>query len=1321
MKKVLAIISAGILAALAFSSCVKEEQPTFDYTKATAPVLGNYTIGEEEITAKFTPGAFNMGFNEEMPVNHALAIVSFNGEAVSKTLTTTNKDGVLTLKLVNLAKALISLGATEGSTADVELAVRATMQDVARDNGINGHVDSEGHIRIASFQVVIPEIVGSPYADYLEDSDWTVIGSLSAYGISWDGDLNMWTDGSGNHVAAHVTLKADDEFKFRKDQAWTVNMGGDFGGLDNEFGVTQDGPNIKVGADGVYDLYVNPDSGIAWITEAYDPYPDFTEASNWSVIGALSKHGISWDGDLAMITDGVWHVALSVNLAGDDEFKFRQDASWSVNLGGEFGGLDNEFEVTQDGPNIKVGAEGTYDLFVNPGSGMAKVSEASGAKVSAKLGGEEPGPGPEPVTGWNIIGLNGDWENDIRATQDGDLWTAYITAEGDTEFKWRKDGGWDENYGGVLVALGEPFEAVPGGDNIKIGAGFWKVVLDTANLTITVSDGVVWSLIGDFNEWAGDVDMTLTEGKWVSPATKLEGGFKIRKNHDWGENVGGTFAAVGEPFAAVAGGDNITVPAGTYMVTYDPEAATIVVDELGWGLVGTINGWGGTPDIMLKEDGNFLVAKNVTLTADDEVKIRYNQDWADNRGGKSLVGVPVQAVPGGDNIKPGAGTFDIYYRPNSEVIIVAQAGSELSYWGVVGTINGWGGTPDILMYQNDEGLLQSAELELAASDEIKIRMNEAWGSNRGGSFKELGEAIEVTQDGPNIMLGRPAKVTIIYNAEAETITVAGEYTGETPPQEPYSLIGWHAGDSWTTNVELIDVEGQPDWRVAKYIGANGGNIDFKFRRGTAWVPQIGAELKTPKNVNELFKVSEKTDGAQPDPANIHLEGDGVYDVYLNEKELTCFILDAGSDFAIPTTWESGATPEMDWYIIGEAVGGWDAENDVPLLDEGEGFYVARSVTILGEKSFKFRANHAWTYQLTCPGLRTPGITFDLEDGNGSGNDMQVAADGVYDVFLSKDLTQGLIVGVGEPAKQVLFLNEFDTTNKKLEIYNASDKEIDMTGWTLSKDETVWTIPAEHAKVPAKGYIVYTGKSDGTLDPTFGLSGTKGFIVVLKDKDGNEVDKVDNSSAREGGIVQIPDGKSWGRKTDGADEFVIFDTPTIGAPNGAAAAEVKITIDGDMSDWASVKGEETPDNICKEMKVYNDDENFYVYLRSEPGGRGNALWGEEAGYYYIDFDWDNDDTTGIPENKNPGFDCWLYMYVFGGTADAPFIKEHPNGHGEAMSIENLTAKGVITAEMIEIELSIPRADMVAVEAGTVTRILSWRSKDGTKIQMNYTVR
>ncbi|MBR0084902.1 MAG: hypothetical protein IJP93_12545, partial [Bacteroidales bacterium] len=58
----------------------------------------------------------------------------------------------------------------------------------------------------------------------------------------------------------------------------------------------------------------------------------------------------------------------------------------------------------------------------------------------------------------------------------------------------------------------------------------------------------------------------------------------------------------------------------------------------------------------------------------------------------------------------------------------------------------------------------------------------------------------------------------------------------------------------------------------------------------------------------------------------------------------------------------------------------------------------------------------------------------------------------------------------------------------------------------------------------------------------------GFLLKIKDKDGNVIEEVNNTSDRDGGIVAIEDGKSWGRKTDGSDEWVIFSVPSIGESN-----------------------------------------------------------------------------------------------------------------------------------------------------------------------------
>ena len=117
MKRIVSIISAGVLVLLA-ASCVKEELVMFDASQATAPVLNSFQIGEKEITAEYTPGAFRQGFNDKIAPNHTFAIVKAGGQAFSKAVTSSDKDGVLTLKPANLAKALMTLGFAEGSTTD---------------------------------------------------------------------------------------------------------------------------------------------------------------------------------------------------------------------------------------------------------------------------------------------------------------------------------------------------------------------------------------------------------------------------------------------------------------------------------------------------------------------------------------------------------------------------------------------------------------------------------------------------------------------------------------------------------------------------------------------------------------------------------------------------------------------------------------------------------------------------------------------------------------------------------------------------------------------------------------------------------------------------------------------------------------------------------------------------------------------------------------------------------------------------------------------------------------------------------------------------
>ena len=299
MKKLLSILSVGLLALVTFS-CVKEDLVTFDETKATAPVIGSYELGEKALTVAFTPGAFNTGFNQKMPVNHSLILASVDGKAVNKAVTATVKDGEISATITNLAKMLGSLGYPEGSVVTLEMFVRASMQDAARDNGRNGHVDSQGHITISGFEVVIPVVQGNPWVEFTEKSKWSLIGSIASTGNGWNADepAYMTPDGT-KHVVKNIKLTPDDQFKFRFDAKWDDNRGapGDVEpyvmNAGDEVEATPNGKNLGVAAEGNYDILYDSASETITVTEAFQTYPGFNEKSTWGVTGAVASRGVT--------------------------------------------------------------------------------------------------------------------------------------------------------------------------------------------------------------------------------------------------------------------------------------------------------------------------------------------------------------------------------------------------------------------------------------------------------------------------------------------------------------------------------------------------------------------------------------------------------------------------------------------------------------------------------------------------------------------------------------------------------------------------------------------------------------------------------------------------------------------------------------------------------------------------------------------------------------------------------------------------------------------------------------------------------------------
>ena len=208
---------------------------------------------------------------------------------------------------------------------------------------------------------------------------------------------------------------------------------------------------------------------------------------------------------------------------------------------------------------------------------------------------------------------------------------------------------------------------------------------------------------------------------------------------------------------------------------------------------------------------------------------------------------------------------------------------------------------------------------------------------------------------------------------------------------------------------------------------------------------------------------------------------------------------------------------------------------------------------------------------------------------------------------------------------------------------------------------------------------------------------------------------DNSSGEE---VWGGEKESIGNAPEAGEEMAVWgEEPVLPEPDAV------ILIDGDMSDWADIEGveqepageedvEEGAASITA-VKGYVDDNNVYVYIKRDKVGRWKKLWGgdsENAGYYYYDFDLDNNPETGDQtEGSHGNWEAFCYLYIFGGTYDAPVFRVTPPGSGKGVTIDNVTCAGIVTETAVETEISFPRADLPEITGDTIT-VGVWGNKD-----------
>ena len=396
---------------------------------------------------------------------------------------------------------------------------------------------------------------------------WSIIGTVN--GTSWDTDFDLTEKESGVWTYSGLTLTETDEFKLRKDHAWTESVGGPEANATSTIDATNPydvykpvlgtafatgGMNIAVQVAGTYDVVYDTNAGTITVSE---------HVSGWSLIGVINEDN-SWSVDVDMVetSPGLW-VSPVVTING--EFKIRFNKDWDVNRGGKLQSLDLPFAVENNGDNITVPTPGEKYVVTYYAAAEAVVIQS----VS---------------TSWSLIGQvdGSNWDKDIIMHKTGETtWSAACKVSG--EYKLRFGADWSVNRGasGAMAPYEDYYSygLAADGANLKLDEGCYAFVYDSATEKLDVYP--TWGLIGDVfgTGWSADFLMYRdADGNFVYSNAVLGGEWKLRFNGGWDVNRGGKLEALDTPFAVENNGSNIASPgAGLYNVVYNSKAETVTV------------------------------------------------------------------------------------------------------------------------------------------------------------------------------------------------------------------------------------------------------------------------------------------------------------------------------------------------------------------------------------------------------------------------------------------------------------------------------------------------------------------------------------------------------------------------------------------------------------------------------------------------------------------------------------------------------------------------------------------------------------------------
>ena len=342
----------------------------------------------------------------------------------------------------------------------------------------------------------------------------------------WSENHPLHGNGMGQYSAV-IYLNGEFKFKPNKDN-WDGDWEKVSGDATSGTLTTDGGPNMDGVEAGFYLVQV----------DLKEMTYKVTAVTTISIIGSVRG---SWDTDVDMTYNEImkcWEARETLNAG---EFKFRLNHDWAVNWGGT---LD---DLTQDGPNLQLAADGAYVIRLF-------LSDEAPAHCTVKEDNGYP-------DNFYEIGNEGGWSTNHLLLGNGNgQYQGYYWLEGEYKFKPNAD-NWNDDLEYVSGDTMSGSLTDGGGPNCPDpGAGFYQINLDFANMHYSLLKIESISMIGGFNGWSDDLEMTynVSEGCWEVTTDAVSGEFKFRANHDWAINWGGSENDLSQD------GSNLNIEAGTY-------------------------------------------------------------------------------------------------------------------------------------------------------------------------------------------------------------------------------------------------------------------------------------------------------------------------------------------------------------------------------------------------------------------------------------------------------------------------------------------------------------------------------------------------------------------------------------------------------------------------------------------------------------------------------------------------------------------------------------------------------------------------------------